>query len=671
MKLGIGIDTGGTCTDAVIYDFETKTILGTAKALTTRQDLTVGILRALDKLPGDLVRQAELVSLSTTLATNACVENRTGRCKLLFFGGVAQVIDQHGPKYGLPPSDEMLLVPCRTDFDGAVEEEPDWDAFRQTVRRGFPGVDGVGIVERNAMKNGAVVEKKAREIFQEESSLPVICGHELSSQLNCLQRGAGALLNAGLFSVIEPFLAAIRAAMEQRGISARVVIVRSDGSLMSEEFARLHPVETLLCGPAASALGGCALSDESRCVVVDMGGTTTDIALVEQGRPLLVEDGIQVGRWRPCVDGLYIKTFGLGGDTAIHWYEGRLVLEEYRVLPLCVLASLHPEILPSLRALAEGKTVHTRPLHEYLLRMRDISGLPGYTEEEQQLCNALADGPLSWKAAAEAVGKDLYTLKTDRLVEEGVLQVCGLTPTDLMHIRGEFTLYSAEAALLGAKFAARNLDCTVEELCSQVYDQVQRRLYCGIVRALLEQKSPHYRQAGGTLELERFLEESYDLADNEEEEHYLSIRWHTDFALLGIGGPARVFLPEVARRLGARAVLPEHGDVANALGAIVGSVDASATVEVLPIPLSEGPGHYQVFSHGRAEVFEELEEAEDFARQAAQEAAEAEARRRGVSGELTVTCTLHRHEAPSAGPMIYLGTRAVAHASGSPGGANR
>lgn len=102
MKLGIGIDTGGTYTDSVIYDFESKTILGSAKSLTTREDLTIGILGAIDGLPLDLVRQTEVISLSTTLATNACVENKGGRAKLIFFGGEKDTIDQHGQKFGLP-----------------------------------------------------------------------------------------------------------------------------------------------------------------------------------------------------------------------------------------------------------------------------------------------------------------------------------------------------------------------------------------------------------------------------------------------------------------------------------------------------------------------------------------------------------------------------------------
>ena len=163
MKLGIGIDTGGTYTDAVVYDFESGTILGAAKALTTKNDLTIGILGAIDGLPADLTKQAKIISLSTTLATNACVEDKGGRAKLIFFGGDRKVIDKLGRQCGLPASDEICIQESYTTFSGEIEREPDWELFDSQTDSGFDDLDGVGIIEINAMRNGAVVEKQARE----------------------------------------------------------------------------------------------------------------------------------------------------------------------------------------------------------------------------------------------------------------------------------------------------------------------------------------------------------------------------------------------------------------------------------------------------------------------------------------------------------------------------
>lgn len=105
MKLGIGIDTGGTCTDAVIYEVNSHRILAKAKALTTPQDLSIGISNALDGLPKEQFPQISVVALSTTLATNACVENKGGRAKLVCMGLYPKVVRESGKKYGLPDGD--------------------------------------------------------------------------------------------------------------------------------------------------------------------------------------------------------------------------------------------------------------------------------------------------------------------------------------------------------------------------------------------------------------------------------------------------------------------------------------------------------------------------------------------------------------------------------------
>lgn len=666
MKLGIGIDTGGTYTDAILFDFETQQVLGSAKSLTTKQDLSIGILGALDQLPASLTAQAEVLSLSTTLATNACVEDKGGSAKLIFFGGDPRVIQESGSKYGLPPVEDVCVLPCRTTFSGEVQQEPDWDLFRSIIPQ-LEGVDGVGIIELYSMKNNAVIEKKAKEIFQQHSSIPVVCGNELFSELNCLQRGSSTLLNARLFSVIQDFLNAIKTAMDQRGIHPTVVIMRSDGSLMSQEFASLRPVETLLCGPAASVIGGARLAKEPNSVIIDMGGTTTDMALVKNDIPVMAENGIRIGKWKTYVSGLYVKTFGLGGDTAIHYQNKQLILEPYRVIPLCVLAKQHPDILPELRELADTGYPHSMFLHEFFVLMRDIQNNPRYTQEEKDFCKALQKGPLIRRKAAAAVGRDVYTLKIDRLLQEGIVQLSGLTPTDIMHIKGDFKRYNKEAAMLAARYVAMNLEVPMPRLCNMVYNEVKRKLYRNIVAVLLENKDPYYRLHGISPELERFIDQSYELAKQDGSADLLSLRLHTDFSLVGIGAPIAVFLPEVGKLLGARVVIPPHYEVANALGAIMGNVCAACTVEIKPQYTAKGISCYTVYGKNTTRNFEFLEAAEQFALQEAEEAAHQEALRRGAHGEITLTSQIEQDAVPTKEAAIYLGSRAVAHAVGAIG----
>lgn len=663
MKLGIGIDTGGTYTDAVIYDFETKRILGSAKSLTTKQDLTVGILGAIDGLPNELATKAEMISLSTTLATNACVEDKGGRAKLIFFGGEKDIIDKYGRQYGLPPSEDICIQESFTSFSGNTEKEIDWAAFEKEIESGFENLDGVGIIEMNSMKNGAVNEKKAKEIFLKKYNIPVVCGNELFSEYNSLRRGASTLLNAGLFPVISEFLLSVKKALKARNITPEsIVIVRSDGSLMSEEFASFRPVETLLCGPAASAIGCTHLATNPNSIVVDMGGTTTDIAFINNGLPVTVTGGVSIGRWKTFVNGMYVKTFGLGGDTAVHYNGEKLYLEEWRIVPLCVAAEDYPCILDSLKKTPPRK--HSKYLYEHYILVKDILESTRYTEEEKAFCAALKEKPLSISDAAAAVGKDVYTLKVDNLLKDGVVQLCGLTPTDIMHIKGDFNKYNSEASLLGAKFVALNIGISVEELCEKVYNEVKKKLYINIVKSMLENKYPDYMKNGISADVERFIEDNYNEANTPHK--LFSTAFKTNYSLIGVGAPIGVFLNDVADMLGTEAYIPENYEVANALGAIVGSVSASCSIEIQPNSNDNDSGFIVFGKNGNA-VFEELEDATEYAVNQAMEEAKAQAQKRGAKGEITVTYEINSNEADTRDGAVYLNTVVTATAAGSIG----
>ncbi|MDR0585894.1 MAG: hydantoinase/oxoprolinase family protein [Treponema sp.] len=658
---GIGIDTGGTYTDAVVYDFTERKILSAAKALTTRQDLSQGILEALDKLPPELLRSAEIIALSTTLATNACIEGKGGRSKLIFLGGDEKVINEFGGKYGLPPAEDIYIQESYTNFSGGIEQEPDWELFNTHIKARFGHLDGAGILEIYAMKNNAVLEKKAKELFQRIHDIPVVCGHELFSDLNCLQRASGTLLNAGLFPVIKEFLGAIKKAMAERDIKAVVMIVRSDGTLMSEEFAALRPVETLLCGPAASIAGGTWLSKAVNCVVIDMGGTTTDMALVKDAVPVKAEEGVSVGKWRTFVQGFSIKTFGLGGDSAVHYDETHVFLEDYRVVPLSVAGAKYPSVITGLRKLMDSPTSHDLYLHEHYLLVRDITDRKRYTEQEKRFCEALQKGPRILRDAAAAAGTDIYNLRVSRLVKEGVVQICGLTPTDIMHIRGDFSVYSAEAALLGARYAAFNLGISVEELCNRIYDEVKRKIYLNVVKLLLENQDKHYMKKGVDGDAERFISQSYESA-KEEYQGIVSMAFKTDFALVGIGAPIHIFLADVAKLLGTQAIIPEHFEVANAVGAVVGNIYVSYPVKVRPNYSHGGLDDYTVFGFTGNRVFKTLEEAENFAAAEAKAGAYAEAIKRGADGEIALSCEFDKTNIDARGVPVYLGTTITGHA---------
>ena len=659
-KIGIGIDTGGTYTDAVIYNFDEKKLIAAAKALTTRQDLSLGILEALAKLPDDELIKARLISLSTTLATNACVENRGGRAKLIFLGGDKNVINERGAKYGLPPADEIYIQECFTTFSGTIEKETDWELLRKNINGQFKDLDGAGIVEIYAMKNSGVIEKRTKEIFNECFSIPVICGHELFSDLNCLQRASSTLLNARLFPIIKEFLEAIKKSMFERKIHAQPVIVRSDGSLMSEAFACLHPVQTLLSGPAASVSGGILLAAEKDCIVVDMGGTTTDIALVKNEIPVMAEEGISIGKWKTFVRGFAVKTFGLGGDSAVHYNENQLFLEEYRLLPLCVAGAKNPQLIEKLKVLAESHIKHTHYLYEHYILGIGIRDSSRYTDYEKRFCEALEKGPLMLGEAASLMDSDIYNFRPHRLLAEGIVQISGFTPTDAMHIKNDFNAFSREASLMAARHIAFNLGVSVEELCSRIYDEVIRKLYTEISLMLLESRDRYLAKKVNHGDLYYFIQQSYKSAREGKKDELLLFNLSTQFPLLGLGAPIRVFLEETAGLLGTKAIIPEYYEVANALGAVAGKIRASCTVEIKPEYSRDGIMGYTVYGYNQKGNFRKLAEAEAFALKEAETGALSEARKRGGQGNLEIVREHRRNEGSAKDGAIFLGTTITA-----------
>ena len=664
MRYGVGIDTGGTYTDAVIYEMEGRKVVASNKAQTTRDDLTVGILNALDGLDLELVRQAEVICLSTTLATNACVEDRGARSKLLFIGVDAKAVAWAGKEAGLDDPELICYAP-----EGMSAAE-DWKAFLEEKAGWLEDAQALGIVELNADRTQSAYEKAARAAIKEKYDIPVICGYELSNEINSIKRGASALLNGRLIPVLAEFLEAIHGAMAERNISAPIAIMRSDGTLMSEKFTGEHPVETILCGPAASVVGSSALLDEENAVIVDMGGTTTDIALVRDGAPVKVNRGIRVGRWHTAVRGLMVHTLGLGGDSAVRYQRKnkQLYVDSVRVMPLCAAAVRWPQIIEYLKTLQEDFRKHSLPLHEFFYLVREIGQDSHYSDSEKRFCAALQKGPLAYEEAAKAMGVEPYSLYlyTDRLEKEGVIMRCGLTSTDIMHLKGDFNVFSREAAYLGADFVAKSVGKTVEELGDWVYNEVKKKLYFYIAEMLLYEERPELKKTGLDAQTAALLEWAWELAKKNMDQPeiggalqgqpggagvdeqgqpeagsaavrgqsaggHIGLSFGTRFHLIGVGAPIHIFLPDVAKALGTACVIPKEANVVNAVGAVACNITASHTVEIWP-----DDGGFVVHDENGSSVIKELEVAIEYVWPLAEKKAREDAISRGAAEPLTV-----------------------------------
>ena len=658
--IGIGIDTGGTCTDAVIIESKTKKVLSYGKTLTTKRDLKEGILKALSALDQELVRKADYLSLSTTLATNACVEGKGGRAKLIFIGVKESVVKKMEGTYGLPPADEIYFM-AGDPWGNKPENRPNWELFRQDVREKFGEFDSVAIVQINPKYNDAAYEKEAKTIIIEELGLPCVCGYDLYQELNVQKRGATALLNARLLPVMQNFFDSIDRSLSEMGLNLPIQVVKSDGSIMSRDYALERPVETLLCGPAASIIGAMELSEEKDALIVDMGGTTSDVALVKKGIPVTSDGGISIGEWKTMVKGVAIDTFALGGDSGVDYEDNKIFLQKERIVPLCMLASQHPEVVDKLEALVNSYAVYSYPANQFFLLANAPENLEKYTANEQKLINALADGPLSFAEAAEAVGVSPYVFKIRRLEAEGIVIRSGVTPTDVMHIYGDYEAFNRQASVYGVEYISNVTKKMPEKVCQEIYDMAKERLYSQLVRILMKHETGAELESVDEAALEHLT--SYLFRHDRDGYKFVEPKFCSNVSLVGIGAPTRIFLGDVAAKLSAKVDSPQYALVANAIGAAVGSIVSEYIVRIERCRPGS-TGNYMVTGGDKVQTFEYYGAALDCAKEIAVERAVERARSQGAKGELETSTVVHEdfYDVGGESNRLFLGAQVMGRA---------
>ena len=275
MALSLGVDTGGTYTDAVLIRDE-RDVIASAKSLTTRADLAIGVGKAIKSVLAQAevsADQVTLASLSTTLATNALVEGQGGRVALIYIGFREQDLDKHGLSDALK-GDPALVIAGGHSHAGSEKEPLDVAALEAFIDANA-GISGYAVAAQFATRNPAH-ELEAARIITARTGVPVTCSHQLSAKLNGPKRAVTAVLNARLIGMIDRLIGRAQDTLVDLGITAPVMVVRGDGALRSAEQARERPIETILSGPAASIVGARWLTETENALVSDIGGTTTD-----------------------------------------------------------------------------------------------------------------------------------------------------------------------------------------------------------------------------------------------------------------------------------------------------------------------------------------------------------------------------------------------------------
>ena len=494
MTLVIGLDTGGTYTDAALLDTATGTVRATGKSLTTRDDLSIGVGGAIRRVLEDFDGSAAdigLVSLSTTLATNAVVEGVGGRVGLLMIGFDETSLQRADLARALG-QDPVFFINGGHAADGAPQAQLDEAAIREAVNATEGEVSAYAVAGHFATRNPAH-ESRTRDLLRDLTGAPVTCSHELSSSLGGPRRALTAVLNARLINLLDRLVAATEGIMADEGLSCQLMVVKGDGSLLESGYARSRPVETVLSGPAASLAGAAFLAGTRTAMVADIGGTTTDIALLQNGAPRLKADGALVGGWQTMVEAADIRTCGLGGDSEVtpvgRGTTGGLTLGPRRAVPLSLLATQWPEVKDKLAeqlAVAVPMSTDAR----FVMPLMP-NGVPAWlTRSEARLAaKAIEIGPSS---VAEIAGTQLALGAVDRLIGRGLLTLATFTPTDALHVTGDFTGFDAEAAMLGAKLIARQktgigqpIAETPEELARRTLSELHRRTGLALMDAAL------------------------------------------------------------------------------------------------------------------------------------------------------------------------------------------
>ncbi|MBP1805015.1 hydantoinase/oxoprolinase N-terminal domain-containing protein [Rubellimicrobium aerolatum] len=661
MPVLLGVDTGGTYTDAVLLDEGETRVLAKAKALTTRPDLSIGVGAAIDAVlarAGIAPSEVAMVALSTTLATNALVEGQGGRVALVAIGFDEADLGRDGLPEALR-GDPVIRLPGGHDHAGAEVAPLDLPALEAGLRTLPVGLTGLAVAARFATRNPSH-EAAARDLARRVTGLPVTCSHELSSALGGPRRALTAVLNARLIGLIDRLVAACEGHLRARGIPAPLMVVRGDGALMAAAVAHEKPIETILSGPAASVAGAAWLAREPLALVSDIGGTTTDVCVLTDGRPRIDPEGARVGPWRTMVEAVAMRTWGLGGDSEVHLLpglDGELHLGPRRVVPVSLLARDHGELVHRALDDALSRERAEEEAGRFVLPLWQGGPPPGLDARESVVAARLAHGPLPF---AKAVLARTEGAALNRLVGRGLAMISAATPTDAAHVAGlqsDFDRDAAEKAL--AVLARRRtgggdrLAPDAAALARAILDRLAHQTALALLEAAFAEDSRSWPDP------EALARHPLAQAGLDGHEGLVRARLSLGVPVVALGASARTHYPAVGARLSARVVLPEHAEVANAVGAVVGRVALSVEGTVTsPAPgtvvahLPDGPRRFADPDAALAALAEALE-------------AEATARARAAgAGEVELRHALDRREAEAEGQRVFVEARLRVTAQG-------
>lgn len=392
MVTKIGIDVGGTFTDAVFI--KNQEVVKHSKTPTRKQDLLNTVLKALDLLQVPPTEAIDNLNVSTTLVTNAIVQKRLPEVKLILFPGSGLKL----PTFTWPIPYKVLCG--ELDFRGRLVKpasESEWSQLVQELKKEIRAQKTtqktlVVISGKFSHRNNVLERELASYLQKEIPELEIALGSEWG-QANFYRRSLTTYLNLACKDLFQDFTRNLLRGVSARGYNVPVRVLKADGGVLP--FDKIRPMDSIHSGSAAGVLGALAQSaPEQSYIVVDIGGTTTDLGLVLTGNPLLSSHGARIGSILTNVHSLAVQSIPVGGDSALLLEQGDIKLAGYRLGPAYCLGGEHPTPTDAMRYLGLIDYGSLERAKEGLLGLvRKIN--PHQTDEEENPLRELAQSILN------------------------------------------------------------------------------------------------------------------------------------------------------------------------------------------------------------------------------------------------------------------------------------
>ncbi|MDD3041752.1 MAG: hydantoinase/oxoprolinase family protein [Methanosarcinaceae archaeon] len=569
MQYSLGIDAGGTYTDAAIIRDSDGEVVAASKALTTYPDPLHGMKTAIDRLDKPLLKAVKLVSLSTTLSTNTILEN-TG-----FPVGLVLVGDYIIP--GDLPTNYWIAVAGGHDSDGEELKLLDLDSVKAFALKVKDKVSAFAVSSYFSTRNPEH-ELTVKQAVLELTGHPVVCGHELSRDLGAFERAITAFLNAQLIPITHKFAGSITEECKSRGIEANLLMLKCDGSVVGIEEALEKPIETIFSGPAASLVGASHLSRRETCAVIDIGGTSTDVSMMQAGIPELSNRGAVVGGWQTRVRAIRMETSATGGDSHVWVKKDRFNVGPKRVIPLCRASVLYPGFLEKLRKSRVSRSHLSESVQATKFFVRTGFEPLELNKQERLIYRYIGEEPVSFGDLLGKLKQRPSSIALDSLIRKRLIQAIGFTPTDALHVLGEYNEWDTEAAFSGATMLGRLLKQDPADFSAGVKQRVTGNMALDLIAYLVEGMARP--------EIEKVLSGG----------HFTKFRVELPVVLLG--GPARAYRESLESLIDAEFLVPEYADVGNAIGALVGKGIKRVEVLIKTRKVSKAGGNEEKKEHG-------------------------------------------------------------------------